>query len=221
MNDTPVITNSLLDMYSKNNSWPTRLNFHAFLSISGLNAMPRTARILDLGCGSGILLHLLKQSGFQELWGIDASPEMVTLARNFGAANIICDDATNFTRHFSEKSLDVIVICCLLHHIPDEAAWNSMLASAAAVLTGGGCLIIREPYPNLTSNVLKFLSRISSLHRGFLKPHLAGYEHERHFLDYFMPRWRVRRKRLLEMHGYAIHRDFNWWVHRITTARKE
>ena len=162
MNDTPDITNNLLDMYSDKNSWPTRLNFRAFLSVSGLNAMARTGRILDLGCGSGLLLNLLKQAGFQELWGIDASPEMVNLARHLGVANIICDDATNFAQ----------------------------------------------------------LSRVSPLHRSFLRPHLAGYEHERHFLEYFMPRWRARRNSFLKNHNFKIYRDFNWWVHRITTARK-
>src|SRR5215207_7414357 len=41
-----------------------------------------TARVLDVGCGTGSLIAHLKRFGAEDLHGIDISNEMVTLARN-------------------------------------------------------------------------------------------------------------------------------------------
>jgi SAM-dependent methyltransferase len=43
-------------------------------------ALPRGARVLDVGCGSGLLARRLVEAGF-EVVGVDASPAMIDLAR--------------------------------------------------------------------------------------------------------------------------------------------
>jgi len=40
-------------------------------SLSGVPGLTKAARILDVGCGSGTLLYLLKEKGFNNLLGID------------------------------------------------------------------------------------------------------------------------------------------------------
>jgi predicted TPR repeat methyltransferase len=41
----------------------------------------RTARIIDLGCGTGLVGEELKARGFSSLHGLDLSPEMLSVAR--------------------------------------------------------------------------------------------------------------------------------------------
>src|SRR5206468_564812 len=41
----------------------------------------RAAPILDLGCGSGMLVHLLRQAGYQNAVGVDTSVEQVAGAK--------------------------------------------------------------------------------------------------------------------------------------------
>ncbi len=41
----------------------------------------RTAHIIDLGCGTGLVGHALQQLGFSHLDGLDLSPEMLAVAR--------------------------------------------------------------------------------------------------------------------------------------------
>jgi len=52
--------------------------FPIFLTIS--QALPRSGRILDVGCGAGIFTALVAQHGYDTI-GIDQDPEIVTLAR--------------------------------------------------------------------------------------------------------------------------------------------
>src|SRR5215475_9506210 len=41
----------------------------------------RNAEIVELACGGGRLLHFLKNSGYQQLTGVDISPDQVALSR--------------------------------------------------------------------------------------------------------------------------------------------
>ena len=49
----------------------------AFVRLSGLDA---GAKVLDLGCGSGVFTHLLAKRGF-DVTGLDISPALLTIAR--------------------------------------------------------------------------------------------------------------------------------------------
>ena len=220
MPDTTPITDNLLDMYGGKSAWATRLNFRLFLRFSGLAALPRNARILDCGCAVGHLLQLLRREGFTQLHGFDASLEMVEQARRLGVATIQHCDATQLSSHFEPHSMDVIIISGLLHHIPDETEWDRLFAACATILEDHGILAIREPFPNLSFRMLDAAHHIPFLHRGFIRPHLLSFETEKELLAYFIPRWQKHRTRYLQQHSFSIERDFNWWVHRITTARK-
>ncbi len=62
-----------------------------------LSALPPTARVLDLCCGTGQLAHALTVRGF-EVMGIDASIEMLRYARtNAPTAEVLLADARAFT----------------------------------------------------------------------------------------------------------------------------
>ncbi|WP_222851199.1 class I SAM-dependent methyltransferase [Phytoactinopolyspora mesophila] len=51
-----------------------------------LNGVARDATILDYGCGYGRTMHALGREGFNNLTGVDTSPEMIARARTLNPA---------------------------------------------------------------------------------------------------------------------------------------
>ena len=99
------------------------------------------SRVLDLGCGQGLLASLLlaADSGCQvrgiELMPTDARRANVALA---GAADIVCGDI----RHEDFGAADVAVILDVLHYI-DYAAQDQVLRRLRAALQPDGLLLLR------------------------------------------------------------------------------
>lgn len=122
----------------------------------GLLANGKT--LLDLGCGSGLMLALLAEarsrvrSGtwdrglpapplFERMTGIDLRPRVVRVARQAlnGEADILEGDA----RALDSSTHDAILICDVLHMIhPDDQ--EQVIALARRSLEEGGVLIVRE-----------------------------------------------------------------------------
>jgi len=94
--------------------------------------LPKTARILEVGCGSGINLLMLKKKGFINLSGIEPSKGMKT---NIG---IPIFDSVDEIR----GSFDVILILDVLEHIPNDSA---VLNQLERILTDTGKVIITVP----------------------------------------------------------------------------
>ena len=77
------------ELRRKHNSVAARLRW----AIKLIEQLPRTTRILDLGCGSGLLLEHLQSLGFTHLTGIDISPKALGHAKSRGLnAKIIVGD---------------------------------------------------------------------------------------------------------------------------------
>lgn len=130
----------------------TRDPVFRYLLVRGL--LPRDARILDLGCGQGLLAALLAQARVQENWpgtwapapnpvaylGIDAARRDVERAAHAGGdgASFVCGDirSTNF------GSANAVVILDVLHYV-DYAAQEDVLRRVRAALAGGGVLLLR------------------------------------------------------------------------------
>jgi ubiquinone/menaquinone biosynthesis C-methylase UbiE len=95
-------------------------------------------RVLELGCGSGILLGKLKaRSRFAV--GFDVSPDMMRLARPLGAPLVTGNGSV---LPFKDASFDVVSCRGVLHHLPDVPA---ALREIHRVLRPGGELILSEP----------------------------------------------------------------------------
>lgn len=79
--------------------------------------LPDKARILDVGCGSGILLRELKRLKLVEELGIDVSSKAVSLAKRDGinarVFDVTKDDITQLGR------FDVATVFEVLEHIPN------------------------------------------------------------------------------------------------------
>ena len=98
-------------------------------------------RVLDVGCGTGTLaLALTARVGTGAVHGIDASPEMIAVAKAKAAkagADVDFRIALVEALPFPEATFDLVTSSLMLHHLPD-ALKRAGLAEIRRVLTPGG-----------------------------------------------------------------------------------
>ena len=100
--------------------------------------------VLDLGCGRGEFLELMKAAG-DSARGVDSSVEMIALCRSKGLAA----EAADFYKYLSaapDASLDAIFCAQTIEHLPSECL-PALLRLVCTKLTGGGLLAIETPNP--------------------------------------------------------------------------
>ena len=95
---------------------------------------PRPARVLDLGCGAGLLSNHLSARGHL-VTGLDSTPENLEIARARGTATYVLGDACALP--CPDASFDVVCAMDLLEHVEEPAR---LIAEAARVLAPGGSL---------------------------------------------------------------------------------
>jgi SAM-dependent methyltransferase len=107
-----------------------------------LRDLAREAPILDLGCGAGQMLQLLKDHGFTNASGTDVSAEQVRLATDRGL-NAAVGDVFERLRE-SPASFDAITALDLVEHF-DKSEQIPLFESIYAALRSGGRLILETP----------------------------------------------------------------------------
>jgi len=105
--------------------------------------IPPDSRILDVGCGQGLVAALLAAEGRHGRWryrGIDASARDIERARYAAgpAGELVMGDLRSTA--FGEA--DVVVMLDVLHYIEPDAQ-SEALRRAREALAGGGTLLIR------------------------------------------------------------------------------
>jgi len=105
---------------------------------------PPDARILEIGCNRGYLLHALQESGYRKLEGVDLSPGEVDLARELtGLEGLHAGDAVDLLRQ-REGAYDAIVFKAVLEHVPREGL-EPFLGAVARALAPGGVVLCEVP----------------------------------------------------------------------------
>jgi O-antigen chain-terminating methyltransferase len=113
-----------------------------------------TKEILDLGCGSGAWLEMLKESGFQAR-GIEANQRLVDAGRQRGL-EIIQDDVFEYLKGQPDTSLQAVTAFHLVEHLEFQALFR-LLIEIRRVLKPGGLLILETPNPkNLVVGACNF-----------------------------------------------------------------
>ncbi len=105
-----------------------------------LLGLPRGARVVDLGCGSGMLTELLRRAGYASI-GLDISPKLLLLGREkYPGLELIEGDAENLP--FETESIDGVMLIGLVHHFPDP---RRLAAEVRRVLKRGGRFAALDP----------------------------------------------------------------------------
>jgi demethylmenaquinone methyltransferase/2-methoxy-6-polyprenyl-1,4-benzoquinol methylase/phosphoethanolamine N-methyltransferase len=105
-------------------------------------------RVLEVGCGPGSLALGAKarvgQAG--QVVGIDASPEMIEVARGKAQrAGVNVDFRVEVVERlpFPDGSFDAVLSSLMMHHLPDDVKRQG-LAEIWRVLKPGGCLVVLD-----------------------------------------------------------------------------
>lgn len=97
------------------------------------------ARIADLGCGSGGLLHALSKRGYSCATGVDISEEQVRLASEHGVQNVICQGLDDYLSGAGPH--DFIVMLDVLEHFDRQGVMDLLTAIHAATIDEGRILL--------------------------------------------------------------------------------
>lgn len=118
-------------------------------------------KVLDVGCGTGNLTltakSVVRSTGM--VHGIDASPEMIEVARkkaqNAGL-DVVFDVGLIEKIPFPDGTFDVVISRLVIHHLPDELKLKGF-AEILRVLKPGGNFLIADFNPP-TNPVLKHVT---------------------------------------------------------------
>jgi dCTP deaminase len=96
--------------------------------------------VLDVGCGTGILLSALEElPRFRTIAGIDSSPSVLWEASRHLSRSLLCrDDFTSFD--FGEKRFDIVAALAFLHLFPKRHV-NLILNRIRALLSTDGLIV--------------------------------------------------------------------------------
>lgn len=104
----------------------------------------RAARVLDLGCGHGALLHFARRAGYNNLRGVDTSPEQVAAARRLDIHGVELGDVLQTLRGLSEGACDVVVAFDVIEHFTKPEVLE-VVDEVRRVLASGGRWILHAP----------------------------------------------------------------------------
>lgn len=147
---------------------PERVAAHLAGDVCGL-------RVLDFGCGSGVLLDHL--AGARVRVGVDVSQEALSRARaRCGRDVFLVRVGIHGALPFGDETFDLAVSTEVLEHVPDE---RLVLGEIARVLRPGGRLILTTPHKHWLTGLdvgnLKF--RFPRLH-AFFRMRMGGMSPE-------------------------------------------
>jgi 2-polyprenyl-3-methyl-5-hydroxy-6-metoxy-1,4-benzoquinol methylase len=111
--------------------------------------LPRPVRLLDVGCGSGTLLGLLKQRHF-DVRGFDPSSEAARIARVENLVEVVVGSNLQDVT-FPDGAFDLVTLFHVLEHVPDP---RSVLQEVRRILQPRGRMILQVP------NVASWQSRL-------------------------------------------------------------
>lgn len=116
-------------------------------------------RVLEAGCGTGLILGRLAQHA-DTAWGVDLSPGMVRLAKQRGL-NVVLGSVTDLP--FADESFDLVCSFKVLAHVPNI---GRALAEIARVTKPGGQMVLEFYNPWSLRYVAKRLAGPQPISEG-------------------------------------------------------
>lgn len=109
----------------------------------------RGKKVLDAGCGDGLLTYFLAKAGADvtgidnEEQGLQFADKHLALMNSDKSLKYAFVNASVYQIPFPDESFDIVVSCEVIEHIPKP---EKMVAEIARVLKRGGTFILTTPY---------------------------------------------------------------------------
>lgn len=126
-----------------------------------LEKVPRGSKGLDVGCGMGLAVKLLREAGY-DMIGLDISDMFLSEGSkiyNIDRSKLICANALHMP--FKDKSFDFV---CSIDFVEHVSVLIDTLKEAGRVLKKEGILIISVPHPEHDIKDLRAWPECYSLH---------------------------------------------------------
>jgi SAM-dependent methyltransferase len=101
-------------------------------------------RVVDLGCGRGELVELLRDDGV-DAYGVELNPDFVALLKDKGL-EVVEQDALQHLEGLAAGDVDAIVASHVVEHLP-PAVVSRLVETAWETLPEGGLLVLETPNP--------------------------------------------------------------------------
>lgn len=113
----------------------------------------KTDSVLDLGCGDGLNIKLLRQMGITKIVGVDISKKLLKMAQtNNPRIKFYVGSAQKIP--FKTNTFDVILVDSVFHHLMD---YDDAAKEIKRVLKKGGRLCFMEPHKSLIRSLIDFV----------------------------------------------------------------
>jgi 2-polyprenyl-3-methyl-5-hydroxy-6-metoxy-1,4-benzoquinol methylase len=117
-----------------------------YTRIFNLDKLSKESKILDYGCGIGLLINTLLLKGFKNVKGVDISKEQIEQAK---IKNLPCELINSYNDVKEYETYDYIFLIDVLEHIPKEEQIE-VLKYLRSLLVKNGKLFISVPNANST-----------------------------------------------------------------------
>ncbi|WP_313201768.1 class I SAM-dependent methyltransferase [Pseudomonas sp.] len=127
--------------------------------------------VLDLGCGRGEWLQLLKEQGIPAI-GVDSNSAMIDQCKQAGL-EVYMGDALQYLAAMPDNSLSGLTAFHIIEHLPLDV-FIRLIDEALRVVRPGGAVLFETPNPeNLITGACNFY--VDPTHRNPLPPALVAF----------------------------------------------
>jgi len=130
-----------------------KLHFNKFIELFKQLELPVNTSIVDVGCGSGAILHFLKDElGYCNVKGIDLNKSNAIFAKNFRKIDIDLKDVSELD---GTQKFDLVITTENIEHISDPKLYIDKLCN---IIKTTGYLCITTPHNDNTATSVMGLS---------------------------------------------------------------
>jgi len=184
MNETRKIYERAAEEYKSLELKRTSLFYHEYwinrlIKLANINNKYR--KILDYGCGSGIVMRCLNNiSNKLFIVGIDISKNMLKVAKEKNVGELVVGDVTNCG--FKDKCFDIVISRGVLYLLDNK---NNAIKEVNRILKDNGIFVISEPNDNIFLRTIRRLLRFKKdrfgKYQGLQKSNLKEILHNNNF----------------------------------------
>jgi len=128
-------------------------------------------KVVDLGCGDGDFVELLKEKGIEGI-GVDRDEKCCAAARQRNL-NVVCQDVFVYLQGLDKESVDGIFSAHLVEHLPYERVLELLRLSWRALRRGGVIVLATPNVRGLFSHLEMFYMHFG--HVTFYHPRLLCF----------------------------------------------